>query len=267
MLADGPWGFAHESLINAVHEQDEAARFLAWPGDFDPDRGGGEEIHLASGAALEGSAGDGAGGTLSFCGEDGEDRPLLCADSEGRAALIAIGLPELLQLLLVAPWWRDCQTFTAQESRKLAAEYLEDMPDLVARRDRAAAVLGLVLPAAGDVLARLPLIADGGPSRRRRARARTPPRRWQGPPGYLDARRQGLDFTVLDADPEPMQLRASRAGFTGALAESPRERLRWEIRKPAVLARPAAEWPSTASAPAKPQAAWWRRRSSRPSPP
>jgi hypothetical protein len=55
-----------DSLIAAVREQEEAARFLAWPGDFDLDRGEHvEEVHLASGAALEGFAGGGAGGTLS----------------------------------------------------------------------------------------------------------------------------------------------------------------------------------------------------------
>ncbi|WBO68823.1 hypothetical protein [Streptomyces camelliae] len=151
-----------KSLITAVRDQDEAARFLAWPGDFDLDRGNhGEEVHLASGAALEGFAGDGAGGTFFFCGEGGEDRPVLYADSEGRAALIAVGLPELLQLLLVAPWWRDCQTFTVEESRKLAAEYMEHMPDLVARRDHAAATLGLALPAEGDALTRLRDVALG----------------------------------------------------------------------------------------------------------
>jgi hypothetical protein len=144
-----------KSLITAVREHDEAARFLAWPGDFDLDRGDHvEDVHLASGAALEGFAGDAAGGTF-FCGEGGEERPVLYADSEGGAALVAIGLPELLRLLLVAPWWRDCLTFTAEESRQLAAEYLEDMPDLVARRDRAAAAIGLALAAEGDVLARL----------------------------------------------------------------------------------------------------------------
>ncbi|MDX3639987.1 hypothetical protein [Streptomyces sp. MB09-02B] len=68
---------------------------------------------------------------------------------------MAIGLPELLRLLLVAPWWRDCETFEDEESRELAAEYVEGMPDLVARRDRAAAALGLGLPEQGEVLARL----------------------------------------------------------------------------------------------------------------
>jgi hypothetical protein len=149
-----------ESLIAGVREQDEAARFLAWPGDFDLEGGGHvEEVHLASGAALEGFAGDGAGGTYFFCGEGGEERPILYADSEGSAAVVAIGLPELLRLLLVAPWWRDCQAFTEEESRELAAEYLKDMPDLMARRDHAAAALGLNLPNQAEALARLREVA------------------------------------------------------------------------------------------------------------
>lgn len=144
------------SLIAAVRAHEDAADFLAWPGDFDLDRGDhGEEVHLASGQALEGFAGHGAGGTYFFCGEGGEERPILFADSEGRAALVAVGLPELLRLLLVVPWWQDCGTFTVEQSRELAAEYLEDIPDLPARRDRAAAALGLTLPPEGDVLARL----------------------------------------------------------------------------------------------------------------
>lgn len=150
------------SLITAIRERDDAADFLAWPGDFELDRGDhAEEVHLASGAALEGFAGDGAGGTFFFCGAGGEERPVLYADSEGGAALLATGLPELLRLLLVAPWWRDCRTFTAEESRELAADYLEDMPDLVARRDRAAAALGLDLPTEADALARLREVAVG----------------------------------------------------------------------------------------------------------
>jgi hypothetical protein len=148
------------SLIASVRAHEPAARFLAWPGDFDLDRGDHvEEVHLASGAALEGFAGDGAGGTYFFCGEGGEERPVLYADSEGGAALVAIGLPELLCLLLVAPWWRDCTEFTAQESRELAAEYLEDIPDLAARRDSAAAALGLALPTEAAALARLREVA------------------------------------------------------------------------------------------------------------
>ncbi|MFJ4873274.1 hypothetical protein [Streptomyces sp. NPDC088757] len=147
-------------LITTIRENDDAAGFLAWPGDFDLDRGDHvEEVHLASGAALEGFAGDGAGGTYFFCGNGGEERPVLYADSEGGAALVAIGMPELLRLLLAASWWRDCRAFTAEESAELTAEYLEDMPDLAVRRDRAAAALGLDLPAEAEALARLRKVA------------------------------------------------------------------------------------------------------------
>jgi hypothetical protein len=150
------------SLIAAIAGNDEAARYLGWPGDFELDRGDHvEEVHLESGAALEGFAGDGAGGTYFFCGPGGEERPVLYADSEGGAALVAIGLPELLRLLLVAPWWRDCQAFTAQESRALAAEYQQDIPDLIVQRDRVAAVLGLSLPSEEEALTRLREVATG----------------------------------------------------------------------------------------------------------
>jgi hypothetical protein len=149
-----------QSLITAIVEHGEAASFLTWPGDFELDRKDHvEEVHLASGAALEGFAGDGAGGTYFFCGDGGEERPVLYADSEGGAALVAIGLAQLLQVLLVAPWWRDCRAFTEEESRELAAEYLEDMPDFAARRDRTAAALGLGLPPEAEALAALRRVA------------------------------------------------------------------------------------------------------------
>lgn len=145
-----------KSLITTVAEHNGAAQFLSWPGDFELDRGDHvEEVHLASGAALEGFAGDGGGGTYFFCGDGGEERPVLYADSEGGAALVALGLEHLLQLLLVAPWWRDCRAFTVEESRELAAEYREDLPDLTVQRDQAAAALGLELPTEAEVLARL----------------------------------------------------------------------------------------------------------------
>ncbi|WP_327150770.1 hypothetical protein [Nocardia sp. NBC_01329] len=49
--------------------------------------------------------------------------------------------------------------FTPEESRELAAEYLADIPDLVARRDNAAAVLELQLPQEAQVSARLREVA------------------------------------------------------------------------------------------------------------
>ncbi|MGW1136084.1 hypothetical protein [Streptomyces zhihengii] len=64
-----------------------------------------------------------------------------------------------MRLLLVVPWWRDCQDFSDEESRELEAEYLEDMPDVAAGRARAAAALGLELPDRSTVLARLSEVA------------------------------------------------------------------------------------------------------------
>ncbi|MGW4805517.1 hypothetical protein [Kitasatospora sp. NPDC004272] len=147
---------APPSLIDAVRAHEDAADFLRWPGELDLDHyEHGEPVHLASGARLEVFAKDGAGGTYFFCGEGGEERPVLYADSEGGAALLAVGLPELLRLLLVVPWWRDCREFTAEESREIAAEYLADEPDLDAGRAAAAAALGIELPTEAEVLTRL----------------------------------------------------------------------------------------------------------------
>ncbi|MBP2472063.1 hypothetical protein JOF53_000935 [Crossiella equi] len=140
------------SLLATIAAHPEVTRFLAWPGDFELDRADHvEEVHLLSGARLEGFAGDGSGGTFFFCGEGGEERPVLYADSEGGAAVLAANLPELLRLLLVAPWWRD--------GHEASAEYLADLPDFADRRDQAAAVLGLDLPDEHAVLTRLHEIA------------------------------------------------------------------------------------------------------------
>lgn len=147
------------SLIDAIRDHAEAFAFLAGPCDFDLDWSGHvEPVHLASGMALEGLARDGAGGSYFFCGEGAEERPVLYADSEGGAALLAVGLQELLRLVLVAPWWRDSTAFTAEE---LKAEYVADMPNLEADRDHVAELLGLDLPSEEVVLARLREVALG----------------------------------------------------------------------------------------------------------
>ncbi|MEU3567526.1 hypothetical protein AB0E96_03705 [Kitasatospora sp. NPDC036755] len=145
------------SLLDAIRAHAAAADYLVWPGEFDPSRSYEhvEEVVLASGAALEPVAKDGAGGTYFLCGEGGEERPVLYADSEGGAALLAVGLPELVRLLLAVPWWRDCPGLTAEECADAAEEYLEDEPDLLADRDEAAAALGFEVPSAAGALARL----------------------------------------------------------------------------------------------------------------
>ncbi|MFE3800402.1 hypothetical protein KHQ06_23945 [Nocardia tengchongensis] len=144
------------TLLTEIRDHLQVAEFLRWPGDFDLDRTEHvEEVHLASGARLEAIAGDAGGGTFFFCGEGGDERPILYADSEGQAGLVAVGLRELLQLLLVVPWWRDCRSFSVEESRESAEEFLEDIPDLLDERDQAAVVFGLSLPTESEVLERL----------------------------------------------------------------------------------------------------------------
>ncbi|MFJ6772454.1 hypothetical protein ACIQOV_16035 [Kitasatospora sp. NPDC091257] len=150
------------SLLDAIRADAAAADFLAWPGDFSLDvHEHVEEVVLASGTALEPVAKDGAGGTFFLCGEGGEERPVLYADSEGGATLLAVGVPELVRLLLAVPWWRDCPRLTVEESTGAAEEYLEDEPDLLAGRDAAAAALGLDVPSPAEALARLRELALG----------------------------------------------------------------------------------------------------------
>ncbi|MFJ5921689.1 hypothetical protein ACIQF6_03660 [Kitasatospora sp. NPDC092948] len=150
------------SLLALVRDHAAVADHLRWPGEFDLSRTEHvEPVHLASGLRLEPFAGDGGGGTYFFCGEGGEGRPVLFADSEGGAALLAVGLPELLRLLLAAPWWRDCPNCTPEENAEAAAEYLEDEPELLADRDTVAAALGLACPTPAEALARLHRTATG----------------------------------------------------------------------------------------------------------
>ncbi|OKJ15917.1 hypothetical protein [Kitasatospora sp. CB01950] len=150
------------SLLALLRDHAAVAEFFRWPGELDLSRTEHvEPVHLANGLSLEPFAGDGGGGTYFFCGEGGEGRPILFADSEGGAALLAVGLPELLRLLLAAPWWRDCPGCTAEESAAGEAEYLEDEPALLDGRAAAAAALGLACPTAAEALALLRRTATG----------------------------------------------------------------------------------------------------------
>lgn len=155
---------AEPSLIAAIRANPAAEDFLLWPADFNlnayPHV---EEVVLASGEPLELLAKESGGGTYFLCGpsELGEDRPVLFADSEGGAALLALNLRELVELLITVPWWQACRAFTAEESAEAAEDYLEDAPDLPADRAAAARALGLTLPTALEALTRLRETATG----------------------------------------------------------------------------------------------------------
>ncbi len=121
-------------------------------------------VRLASGARLEQFARAGTGDAYCFVGEGGEERPVVYISLDGEAGPLALGLPELVRLCLVAPWWRDAPGRTAAELQAVAAEYREDMPDLDRRRDRAARALGLDpagLPSEATALARLAGLSRG----------------------------------------------------------------------------------------------------------
>ncbi|MCX4746327.1 hypothetical protein OG455_12440 [Kitasatospora sp. NBC_01287] len=147
------------SLLAAIAEHEAAEDLLLVPCDFDLSGDDHvEEVVLASGARLDPFAGTGCGGTYFFCGEPaaddpfGERRPVLYADSEGSAAVLALGgLAELLELLLGHPEWRDGGT----ELVELSEEMREDHPDYEAERDEVARLLGLAIPAPEQLLDRL----------------------------------------------------------------------------------------------------------------
>ncbi|MCA6095543.1 hypothetical protein LE181_25680 [Streptomyces sp. SCA3-4] len=121
-------------------------------------------VRLASGARLEQFARAGSGDAFCFVGEGGEERPVVYMSLDGEAGPLALGLPELVRLCLVAPWWRDAPGRTAKELRAVADEYRAGLPDFDWRRDRAARALGLDpagLPSEATVLTLLVNLSRG----------------------------------------------------------------------------------------------------------
>ncbi|MET8751993.1 hypothetical protein ABZW32_18105 [Streptomyces sp. NPDC004667] len=156
------------ALLPLLGTDEEAVAFFAGIADLDAtapaDHLLEDGIRLASGARLEQFARAGSGDAFFFVGEDGEERPVVYVSLDGEAGPLALGLPELVRLCLVAPWWRDAPGRTARELQTVADEYREDVPDLDQRRDRAARALGLDpagLPSEAAALARLVELSRG----------------------------------------------------------------------------------------------------------
>jgi hypothetical protein len=120
-------------------------------------------VRLSSGQALEGVAGDFAGGTFFLCGERRSSRPVLYASSEGQAGLVGRSLADALAVMIGLPSWMDCLKFSGDgdlATMRSAAEHLrrdelEDQPEIDAQRDRLAAALSLDLATVPVLLARL----------------------------------------------------------------------------------------------------------------
>ncbi|MEU6760538.1 hypothetical protein [Streptomyces sp. NPDC046685] len=156
------------ALLPLLGTDEEVVAFFVGVADLDATDPASHEledgIRLASGARLEQFARAGSGDAFCFVGEGGEERPVVYVSLDGEAGPLALGLPELVRLCLVAPWWRDAPGRSAEELRAVADEYWEDMPDLDRRRDRATRALGLDpagLPSEAKALARLVELSRG----------------------------------------------------------------------------------------------------------
>ncbi|MFE6159252.1 hypothetical protein ACFQ7F_10100 [Streptomyces sp. NPDC056486] len=162
------------SMLGLLRSDPKAAELAEWPFDFDTHvvRHGPithvEPVHLASGEPLEAIAKDGGGGTYFLCGAgDGEDRPVLFADSEGSAGIVGANLRDALLLMAVLPCADRALNLESQgramdEATLLALREEEDeelseaadMDDLPGRRAEFLDRLGLTPPPLTELLDR-----------------------------------------------------------------------------------------------------------------
>ncbi|MFC9388443.1 hypothetical protein [Streptomyces venezuelae] len=156
------------ALLPLLATDERVVAFFAGVADLDATNPTDHEledgVRLASGARLEQFARAGSGDAFCFVGEGGEERPVVYVSLDGEAGPLALGLPELVRLCLVAPWWRDAPGRTVEELQVVADGYREDVPDLDRWRDLAARALGLDpagLPSEAAALARLVDLSRG----------------------------------------------------------------------------------------------------------
>jgi hypothetical protein len=150
------------SLLQRIKDDPEIAGLLVHPFDFDLERPYwvGEDETLRSGQRKEAIAGAASGDGYFFCGEGGEERPVLYLSCDGMTSLVAENLVDLLTLVVVAPWWPSCLVSWQKGldgmraiSEECRAEFLEDHPDFTESQRRVASALGLDLTS--DVMPRL----------------------------------------------------------------------------------------------------------------
>jgi hypothetical protein len=150
-------------MLELVKKSVRAADLLAGYFEFDLERDEPvEDLRLASGAALEPIAGEGAGGCYLLSGT-GDSRPVLFATSEGQGGLIAASLTEALQLIIRLPYWGDCLKFSAggsldemrRAAQRLEQDLQEDYPSIEQERDQLRADLSLPDVSVDDALRKL----------------------------------------------------------------------------------------------------------------
>lgn len=132
-----------QALLRLLAEQPETARDLSLVADFDITRRDPvENLSIPSGEPLEVVAGDAAGGSYYLVGEEkAARRPVLYADSEGGASLVAADLAEALSVFIALAWWQDAGYGT--DLAALEAEVRENEPDIDELRAGLTVALGL----------------------------------------------------------------------------------------------------------------------------
>jgi hypothetical protein len=153
-----------DAILHSIRLDAGLAELLRGVCEFDLTRGDHvEPVRLSSRLALEGAAGDFAGGTFFLCGERSAVRPVLYASSEGQAGLIGRGLAEALEIMVGLPSWQDCLKFSGggdlavmqTAAEDLARDQFRDQPEIGAQRIRVATALSLGLAPVWVLLARL----------------------------------------------------------------------------------------------------------------
>jgi uncharacterized small protein (DUF1192 family) len=152
-----------DHLLGLIQDTPGIADLLRSSFEFDITRKDhGEAVLLASGASLEGIAGDWSGGTFFLCRDDDGRRPVVFASSEGQAGLIADDVTAALEIIIGVAW-RDSLTFSgggSVEVMQASAEHREsalanDEPEIAKHRARVAAALSLRLAPVPELVARL----------------------------------------------------------------------------------------------------------------
>lgn len=155
---------SEDDILGLIRQDPDLTELLWQTCEFDLTRGDhGELVHLSSGRALEGIAGDFTGGTFFLCGERGTNRPVLYASSEGQAGLIGRTLTEALGIMVGLPSWWDCLKFSGDgdltvmqsTAEHLARDLVGDQPEIGAQRVQIATALSLDLAPVPVLLARL----------------------------------------------------------------------------------------------------------------
>lgn len=146
------------AMLDRIRRNTRAAALLAEVFDFDVTRlEPVEPVRLASDGELRTVAGDASGGTFFVC----DDGPVLYADSEGGAGIVAADLDAVIRLVVGVPTWHDVVSDAPDVKAMYAtfessyAELKTDEPRIDQLRSEVTAELELGRVAVEDLLASL----------------------------------------------------------------------------------------------------------------